>query len=191
MRERYGGERLALGGGVFMNVKANMRLAREDWVRDLFVFPSCGDESNAVGAAYLGYLDVCARRGGAARGRSPFGPAYLGPSRDRRGGRGGDPRARPRAPGYRVASHDRIEERIAELLVSDGVVARCAGRMEFGARALGNRSILANPSDHRVVGADQPDDQEPRLLDAVRAHRAGASAPTTTWSIPRGSPRPT
>jgi len=32
------------------------------------------------------------------------------------------------------------------------VVARCAGRMEFGARALGNRSILANPSDHRVVG---------------------------------------
>jgi carbamoyltransferase len=35
--------------------------------------------------------------------------------------------------------------------VSDGVVARCAGRAEFGARALGNRSILANPSDFRVV----------------------------------------
>ena len=51
-----------------------------------------------------------------------------------------------------MAFHERIEERIAELLVSDGVVARCAGRMEFGARALGNRSILANPSDHRVVG---------------------------------------
>ena len=52
---------------------------------------------------------------------------------------------------YAVAYHERIEERIAELLVSDGVVARCAGRMEFGARALGNRSILANPTDHRVV----------------------------------------
>jgi len=52
---------------------------------------------------------------------------------------------------YKVAFHDRIEERIADLLVSDGVIARCAGRMEFGARALGNRSILANPSDHRVV----------------------------------------
>ncbi len=56
MHSRYGGERLALGGGVFMNVKANMLLADEEWVRDLFVFPSCGDESNAVGAAYLGYL---------------------------------------------------------------------------------------------------------------------------------------
>ena len=50
-----------------------------------------------------------------------------------------------------MSEHAAIEEKIADLLVSDGVVARCAGRMEFGARALGNRSILANPSDHRVV----------------------------------------
>ncbi len=146
---RYGGARLALGGGVFMNVKANMLIAEEDWVEDLFAFPSCGDESNAVGAAYLGYLQECARRG-VTPAPAPFGPAYLGPSvtdadalaviRDRRiEGR------------YEVAYHDRIEERIADLLVSDGVVARCAGRMEFGARALGNRSILANPADHRVV----------------------------------------
>jgi carbamoyltransferase len=148
-RERYGGARLALGGGVFMNVKANMLIAGEDWVEDLFAFPSCGDESNAVGAAYLGYLQECAHRG-VTPGPEPFGPAYLGPSvtdaeaeaviRDRR-----------LEDRHAVACHDRIEERIAELLVSDGVVARCAGRMEFGARALGNRSILANPTDHRVV----------------------------------------
>jgi carbamoyltransferase len=147
MRERHGGERLALGGGVFMNVKANGLLAEEPWVRDLFVFPSCGDESNAIGAAYLGWL---ARAGAEARPQ-PFGPAYLGPSID--------PaavealiRTRDLASKYRVSEHEQIEERIADLLVSDGVVARCAGRMEFGARALGNRSILANPSDHRVVG---------------------------------------
>ncbi|HEX6080533.1 MAG TPA: carbamoyltransferase C-terminal domain-containing protein [Methylomirabilota bacterium] len=150
MRQRYGGGRLALGGGVFMNVKANMLIGQEDWVEALFAFPSCGDESNAVGAAYLGYLQECGRRGETAAPQA-FGPAYLGPAvtdedaetviRERRlEGR------------YKVAYHDRIEERIAELLVSDGVVARCAGRMEFGARALGNRSILANPSDHRVVG---------------------------------------
>src|SRR5207253_8123586 len=52
---------------------------------------------------------------------------------------------------HRVSEPARMEERIAELLASDGVVARCAGPMEFGARALGNRSILGNPSDHRVV----------------------------------------
>src|SRR5437870_2597749 len=147
--QRYGGERLALGGGVFMNVKANMLIADETWLGDLFVFPSCGDESNAVGAAYLGYLDLCAESGGKAAPK-PFGPAYLGPDiqeseieaviKDRN-----------LASRYRVSESAAIEERIAELLVSDGVVARCAGRMEFGARALGNRSILANPSDHRVV----------------------------------------
>ena len=149
MRERYAGERLALGGGVFMNVKANMLIAAEEWVDDLFVFPSCGDESNAIGAAYLGYLGECARRGIAAT-PAPFGPAYLGPSVT-----DDEAEAVIRARGldrtYAVAYHDRIEVRIADLLVSDGVVARCAGRMEFGARALGNRSILANPSDHRVV----------------------------------------
>ena len=150
MRARYGGDRLALGGGVFMNVKANMRLADEEWLRDLFVFPSCGDESNAIGAAYHGYLDACARAGVAAS-PAPLGPAYLGPAID-------DAeveevvRHRDLAGRHRVSEPERMEERIADLLVSDGVVARCAGRMEFGARALGNRSILANPSDHRVVG---------------------------------------
>jgi carbamoyltransferase len=149
MHERYGGDRLALGGGVFMNVKANMRLAAEDWVRDLFVFPSCGDESNAVGAAYLGYLDLCGRAG-VAPAPAPFGPAYLGPSID-------DAevealvRARDLGARHRVSEPADMEDRIAELLVADGVVARCAGRMEFGARALGNRSILGNPADHRVV----------------------------------------
>ncbi|MBI1735429.1 MAG: hypothetical protein HYR51_09670 [Candidatus Rokubacteria bacterium] len=150
MRERHGGDRLALGGGVFMNVKANMLLAGLDWVREMFVFPSCGDESNAVGAAYLGYLALCRQRGIAATPR-PFGPAYLGP--------GVEPaeverviRDRDLASRYRVSEHERVEERVADLLVSDGVVARVAGRMEFGARALGNRSILANPSDPRVVG---------------------------------------
>ena len=148
-RSRRDGSRLALGGGVFMNVKANMLIGEEPGIEDLFVFPSCGDESNAVGAAYLVYLQECARRG-IAPAPEPFGPAYLGPEV-------ADAeieafiRERNLEARYKVTLHDRIEEKIAELLVSDGVVARCAGRMEFGARALGNRSILANPSDHRVV----------------------------------------
>jgi carbamoyltransferase len=150
MRQRYGGSRVALGGGVFMNVKANMLLAQEEWVEELFAFPSCGDESNAVGAAYLGYLAECGRRG-VAPAPAPFGPAYLGPSVTDADAEAVI-RERNLHARYKVAFHDRVEERIAELLVTDGVVARCAGRMEFGARALGNRSILANPGDPRVVG---------------------------------------
>src|SRR5262245_9051144 len=148
-RERYGGARLALGGGVFMNVKANMLIAGEDWVEDLFAFPSSGDEANAVGAADLGYLQECKRRR-ITPTPAPFGPAYLGPSVTDEQAEDVIKERRLDAR-YAVAYHDRIEERIAELLVSEGVVARCAGRMEFGARALGNRSILANPSYSRVV----------------------------------------
>ncbi|MBI2152895.1 MAG: carbamoyl transferase [Candidatus Rokubacteria bacterium] len=146
---RHGGSRLALGGGVFMNVKANMLIGEEPGIEELFVFPSCGDESNAVGAAYLAYLQECGRRG-ITPSPQPFGPAYLGPEATDAEAEAVI-RERNLDARYKVAFHDRIEEKIAELLVSDGVVARCAGRMEFGARALGNRSILANPSDHRVV----------------------------------------
>ncbi|MGH7334846.1 MAG: carbamoyltransferase C-terminal domain-containing protein [Candidatus Rokuibacteriota bacterium] len=149
MRARYGGERLALGGGVFMNVKANMLLAGEEWVRDLFVFPSCGDESNAVGAAYLGYLRLSAGSSGLPAPR-PFGPADLGPALTAQEAETVI-RSRDLVNRYAISEHEHIEAKIAELLVSDGVVARCHGRMEFGARALGNRSILANPSDQRVV----------------------------------------
>src|SRR5438309_1669394 len=176
-RQRYGGERLALGGGVFMNVKANMLIADESWVGDLFVFPSCGDESNAVGAAYLGYLDLCAAAGANPTPR-PLGPAYLGPDvRDAQ--IAAVIRARDLGSRYRVSEHAEIEAKIADLLVSDGVVARCAGRMEFGARArqpLDPRQPVGPPGGRR----DQPDDQEPRLLDAVRADgapRAGVGLP--------------
>jgi carbamoyltransferase len=149
MHARHGGDRLAVGGGVFMNVRANALVAGQDWVREFFAFPSCGDESNAVGAAYLGYLRLCADRG-VAPAPQPFGPAYLGPAIA-----DADVEALLRA-GDLARRHDVtepacMEARIAELLAQGAVVARCAGRMEFGARALGNRSILAHPTDRGAV----------------------------------------
>jgi carbamoyltransferase len=150
MHARHGGDRLALGGGVFMNVKANMLLAAEEWARELFVFPSCGDESNAIGAAYLGYVQLCATRGVPATPQ-PLGPAYLGTDLPDDAVEA-TLRRRDVVTHHRVTEHEQIETKIAALLVSDGVVARCAGRMEFGARALGNRSILAHPSHPAVVG---------------------------------------
>src|SRR5262249_59843387 len=133
-----------VGGGVFMNVKANMLIGQEEWLRELFAFPSCGDESNAVGAAYLGYLEGCAR-GGVAGAPQPFGPAYLGNEVT------DDEvetviRSRGLEGRYKVAFHDRIEEKIADLLWSDGGVACCAGRIGFGGPALDKTSILPTPA---------------------------------------------
>jgi carbamoyltransferase len=150
MRERFGGDRLALGGGVFMNVRANMRLAAEEWLRDLFVFPSCGDESNAIGAAYLGYRQRCGSRGERSA-VGPFRSPYLGPSVDL-GEIESIVRSRNLGARYQVKEYDDVEAKIAGLLAAGDVVGRVSGRMEFGARALGNRSILANPCDGRVAG---------------------------------------
>ena len=169
-RQRYGGERLALGGGVFMNVKANMLIADESWLGDLFVFPSCGDESNSVGAAYLGYLDLCA----AARARAapkPFGPAYLGPDvRDSE--IEAVIKSRDLTSRYKVSEprRDRGEDRRAAR------IRRCrrALRGPDGVRRARARQPLdpGEPVGPSRRGSDQPDDQEPRLLDAVRPDRA-------------------
>lgn len=140
---------ITVGGGVFMNVKANQRIAALPEVERFFATPTCGDESNPIGAAYQAYRDVCAQRGMTPT-IPPFDVLYWGPAFsdeaiaacleelevDRH---------------YRVERCERTEEMVADLLSRGEVVAHLAGRMEWGARALGNRSILAHPSDPEVV----------------------------------------
>ena len=135
---------IGLGGGVFMNVKANMRLAQQSWARTVTPIPSCGDESCAVGAAFLGYLDACA-----AAGRQPTirraTDIYLGPGWDDADVKQAVDQAHSQH-GLCVERPADIADRTASLLAGGQVVARFHGRMEWGARALGNRSILADPS---------------------------------------------
>ena len=140
---------IGLGGGVFMNVKANMRIAQQAWANSVTPIPSCGDESCAVGAAYLGYLDACAAAGRPAEiKRSDH--IYLGPHWSDADIK----RTVERAAGEHGLHVERpadIADHTAGLLADGHVVARFHGRMEWGARALGNRSILADPSRHDVV----------------------------------------
>jgi carbamoyltransferase len=140
-----GVRRLALGGGVFMNVKANKLIMELPEVEDLFVYPSCGDETNAMGAAYALY----AERAGTAK-MTPLQDLYWGPEFSDDEVEQALRRFDFHAP-VRYAREDPIEPRVAQLLAGGAVVARFKGREEFGARALGNRSILANPSNPEVV----------------------------------------
>jgi carbamoyltransferase len=137
--------RLVLGGGVFMNVKANKAIMELEEVTDLFVYPSCGDETNAMGAAYWVYAGKAGHQGIKPLREVYFGPRYSNDDVERA------LRAyRFQAP-VRFARLPNIERSVAELLAAGEVVARHCGREEFGARALGNRSILANPRDMNVV----------------------------------------
>jgi carbamoyltransferase len=129
--------RVLAGGGVFMNVKAGQRIAMLPALTQYEAFPSCGDESLAIGAYYLAAAE---RYGPAAVPALPH--CYLGDDITSH-----DARAALDGTGLIIEQPADIAAAGAGLLAAGEIVARCAGPMEFGARALGNRSILADPAN--------------------------------------------
>lgn len=132
------------GGGVFMNVKANQKIGELESVRSLFVFPSCGDESTAIGAAFWAYekerkVDQDLTRTEPMKDLY-FGPQYTSREIERE-------LKKKKYKKYKLKKIKNIEKEIAKLLSQRKIVARLAGRMEWGARALGNRSILSHPQN--------------------------------------------
>ena len=144
VHRQTGMKRLCLAGGVALNCVANGRLLREGPFDDLWIQPAAGDAGGALGAALQGYHAILgrprsARPGGVQRG------SLLGPSFDR-----ASVRACLDGVGARYTAYDdegSLHAAVVELLASGKVVARFDGPMEFGPRALGNRSILADPRE--------------------------------------------
>ena len=142
--KRTGCGNLALAGGVFANVKLNQSIHQMNGVQSLFIHPGMGDEGLAVGAA-LALSAPSAKGSGIQVGSSKFSDVYLGP--------GYGDREIERAVEKQKLEAERvqdIEPRIAALLAQGLVVARFNGRMEYGPRALGNRSILYQATDPTV-----------------------------------------
>lgn len=136
-----GVRRVLAAGGVFMNVKANKRIAELAEVDEFEAFPSCGDETLPLGAYYLQAAQLYGND--AVPRLKNF---YLGDTIDEQ-----QAHAAVTECGFPYERPERMDRRIAELLAAGKPVARAAGAMEFGARALGNRSILADPSNQDVV----------------------------------------
>lgn len=145
--EYYDIHDIVLSGGTFMNIKADKCIMELPTVDNLFVFPSGGDESTAIGAAVKGYLDCCREYGEKPELESP-GPLYLGPSYENEMEEFTKTIDRSK---YEVSHYDGIEEIVGEILSRGEIIARYNERMEWGARALGNRSILADPRNIDVV----------------------------------------
>ncbi|HLP30756.1 MAG TPA: carbamoyltransferase C-terminal domain-containing protein, partial [Geothrix sp.] len=142
--KKTGRRKIRLSGGVFMNVKLNKTIGELPEVDDLYVFPSCGDETNALGAAWSYMADH-----GLAEQIQPLESLYLGPEHSAEAYAKAAEQAR--VLGWTVEAPGDIESAVADLLSQGEVVARVHGREEFGARALGNRSILADPTRLNVV----------------------------------------
>jgi len=126
---------LSLAGGVAMNSKANGRLLATGMVDDIFVQPAATDDGAAIGAAIGAHKAI-----GAPLPRYRMTDAYLGPQFS-------DDEVAAVVKTYKLPAHhvDNVEQISAGLLAEGKILGWFQGRMEFGPRALGNRSILADP----------------------------------------------
>jgi carbamoyltransferase len=135
-----GSRNLCLAGGVALNCVANGKVLRDGAFDNVWIQPAAGDAGGAVGAALLFYHQHHERL--AHNGIDGMAGAYLGPGFSQ-----AEIQARLRAAGARfeVADDDEVVARTVDALASEQAVGWYQGRMEFGPRALGNRSILADP----------------------------------------------
>ena len=135
--EKTGSKNLCLAGGVALNSKANGKIAASGLIEKLFVQPAASDDGVALGAALAPFLD-----GGARLPLRAMRHAYLGPSFD-------DDAIETALKTYKICA-SRLSDpaaTAAEMLSQGEILGWYQGRMEFGPRALGSRSILADPRD--------------------------------------------
>ena len=135
--EKTGCRNVCLAGGVALNSKANGKIQASGMVDHIFIQPAASDDGVALGAVFAPYLDN--------GGRLPMRPlrhAYLGPEFS-------DAEIEKALVTYklRASKLNDVAATTAELLANGKIIGWFQGRMEFGPRALGHRSILADPRD--------------------------------------------
>lgn len=141
---RTGLDRLCLAGGVALNAVANGRVAREGPFAEVWVQPAAGDAGGALGAAYVAAHKYFGRSRNPKGGSDSMQAALLGPEfgaddiRRTLEGAGAD---------YEEVTNSTPADQAAEMIADGKVVGWFQGRMEFGPRALGARSILADARD--------------------------------------------
>jgi len=131
-----GESRLVMAGGIFANVKLNQHLHELDEVESVFICPNMGDGGLGIGAILQGVNHAPEK----------LSDVFFGEDSSR-----ADIESAVKGSGFDYSIEDDIHSAIAPLLAKGQIVARFNGRMEWGPRALGNRSILVDASDTAVV----------------------------------------
>jgi carbamoyltransferase len=151
LHQETGEKNLCLAGGVALNCVANGRLLREGPYENIWIQPAAGDAGGAAGAAAVAWhgYDKQPRKpnGNGSPAADRMRGSYLGPAYTP-----GQIRAELDAMGakYAVLDDDTLFSRTAQLLAEENVIGWFQGRMEFGPRALGGRSIIGDPRSSRM-----------------------------------------
>lgn len=142
LQSETGADYLCMAGGVALNCVANGRLLREGIFKDIWIQPAAGDAGGALGAAYAAYHTYRGQPRLPGAGRDQMQGSLLGPQYDQvaviR-------ELSELGASYIVLDDESLYSTVAGLLASENVVGWFQNRMEFGPRALGARSIIADP----------------------------------------------
>lgn len=144
VQSQTGQKHLCLAGGVALNCVANGRILREGSFESIWIQPAAGDAGGALGAALFTWYQLLgnSREPGVPDGQ---GGSFLGPHNDEESIR--SYLKRVEAPYEQIDDEDEFCRRVAELIAAGKVVGWVQGRMEFGPRSLGARSILGDARD--------------------------------------------
>lgn len=140
MFKTYNTDYLTIAGGVGLNSVANWRIMQKTGFKDIFIQPAAGDSGGALGAA-VGFYNLTLGRVRKYRmEHALLGPGYT------------DEDIQAVLDSYganykKISSEGKLVEETAKMLANNKVIGWFQGRLEFGPRALGNRSILANPKN--------------------------------------------
>jgi carbamoyltransferase len=138
VQKQTGLKKLCMAGGVALNSVANTRILRESGFDELFIQPAAGDSGGALGAALWAYHSVLGKPRGFRMEHAYWGQQY------------GPGEIKAFLDGENIAhwhadTRDALLDRVTQYLMNGKVVGWYQGRFEWGPRALGNRSILADP----------------------------------------------
>ncbi len=139
LRRRTGLDRLCMAGGVALNSVANGRLLRESGFHELYIQPAAGDGGGALGAALHVHNALLGLPRSPVMEHASWGEEYSPAEAARHLGEAG-------ARWEEIGDEEELIARVVERLCAGEVVGWHQGRFEWGPRALGNRSILANPT---------------------------------------------
>ncbi len=142
LHQETGLDKLCMAGGVALNCVANGRVIRETPMKQLWVQPAAGDAGGAVGVAHYIYNTLHKKPRASAWTHAYLGPEFsdaeIARFLDEAGAK------------YETLADAELVKRTAKLISDNNVIGWFQGRMEFGPRALGGRSILADPRDPKM-----------------------------------------
>tara|TARA_E500000305_G_scaffold23426_2_gene17649 strand:- start:8703 stop:10598 length:1896 start_codon:yes stop_codon:yes gene_type:complete len=147
LASEYGIPNLCLAGGVALNCVANGKVLRDGAFEKVWIQPAAGDAGGSLGAALATHHQFLGNARAETRGGDAMRGSYLGPEFD-----DDDIEERFRGMGakYCLLDDDALFERTADALAAGKAVGWFSGRMEFGPRALGGRSILGDPRNSEM-----------------------------------------